>query len=254
MQQSGVYVIENQCTRKVYVGSAYRMEYRRQRHFKQLTEGRHHSKKLQRSWDKHGPGVFRFRPVLVCSKANLLMYEQIVIDWHDAYRKGYNCLPRAGSRAGMKASPEHRAKIAEGLRKSGRIWGPPSPETRTKIGAASRGRKASAETRKKQSEGRRGYRHMPDAIENMRAAQSNRKPVSDETRQRMSDAAKRRREREQAAGIERQFSPEFMAHVVRPGQKRDLVITEETRRRKAAAARNRRDLARNEKGQYVAPR
>lgn len=56
--ESGIYKITNIITGKSYVGSAKNFEFRWQRHFNDLRNGKHSSIKLQRSYDKHGESVF----------------------------------------------------------------------------------------------------------------------------------------------------------------------------------------------------
>lgn len=108
---SGIYIIRNTLNGKVYVGSSKNFARRFGAHKAALRSGRHHSKKLQRSWTKHGERAFAFEKVLVCSVENLLRYEQIVIDYYCACSTGYNILPKAGSREGAEHSPEALAKL-----------------------------------------------------------------------------------------------------------------------------------------------
>jgi len=99
---SGIYVIRNTVNGKVYVGSSHYMHDRWKAHIACLKTGKHHSRKLQNSWNKHGAESFEFLVVLLCEQKDLMMYEQQVMDFYDAYRKGYNGVPLARSRQGSK--------------------------------------------------------------------------------------------------------------------------------------------------------
>lgn len=166
---TGVYLIENVANGRRYVGSAASLKKRWREHRRQLAEGRHHSRFLQRAWDKYGPLFFKFQVVAYCDKANLLFYEQRLID---GLNPDYNVAPVAGSqlgyrhtdetrekmsiarrrnpsspRKGMTHSAESKAKISES--RKGKGGGPRSPERLAKISAALKGRPC-PEHRKKQ--------------------------------------------------------------------------------------------------------
>lgn len=132
---AGVYEIFNAATGKRYIGSSVRMAERFGRHRKALESGSHHSGKLQNAWGKYGAAAFAFRPILVCSVENLLMYEQIAFD---AFAPEYNICKIAGATRGVKLSAKHKAKVSAALK--GRPHGPMSPETKAKLSAARRGK------------------------------------------------------------------------------------------------------------------
>ena len=121
---SGIYIIRNTLNGKVYVGSSKNFVHRFRAHKAALRSGKHHSKKLQRSWTKHGERAFSFEKVLVCSVENLLGYEQIVIDYYAACSTGYNILPKAGSREGAEVSSETIAKlkVSQRMRRKKYAW------------------------------------------------------------------------------------------------------------------------------------
>src|SRR5688572_24931982 len=92
--RSGVYEIVNSHSGARYVGSASQFRKRCREHIRQLADGRHHSRYLQRAWNKHGPEAFEFRPLLVCERTDLLFYEQRALD---ALSPEYNIVRKAGS-------------------------------------------------------------------------------------------------------------------------------------------------------------
>lgn len=200
---TGIYEIVNTINGKRYVGSAVTIRGRFNVHRMLLRRGRHHSPKLQRSWDKHGEASFVFRKLLVCSRENLVMYEQIAMD---ALKPEYNILLVAGSALGHKwnAAQREAARVRNTTRNpfKGRKHSPetlalmsavkvgkPSPikgrprsqeavektaashrgrrrsdETRAKIAAKAHGRKRSAESVEKGASKLRGVRVDPSKV------------------------------------------------------------------------------------------
>ena len=69
---------------------------------------------------------------------------------------------------------------------------PKSEETRRKISKTLTGHKQSEETKQKRADDHRGRKNTPETIEKMKLSAKNRPPVSEESRRRMSEAAKRR--------------------------------------------------------------
>ena len=128
----GIYGIENTITGKWYIGSSVELSKRFNRHLWELKSGRHHSDKLQRSFDKHGELAFEFKLLLVCSKEDLEFYETRAIEVYKGYRGGYNVAaeskggfmrgrswPEATKAARIeemktrKISEKHKARISE---------------------------------------------------------------------------------------------------------------------------------------------
>lgn len=111
-----IYQIRHTASGKVYVGSAIDPRKRWTEHRRTLRIGKHHSRYLQRAWDKYGKDSFVFEiiePVLFVE--DLLVREQYWIDTlrsNDPFR-GYNIASIAGSMLGTKRTNEERAKISE---------------------------------------------------------------------------------------------------------------------------------------------
>lgn len=130
---------------KFYVGSARSFKNRWAAHIAKLRKGTHHSKPLQRAFDKYGEESMLFEKIALCPVTDLIVIEQRFID---RLRPEYNCSPTAGSILGMKL-------------------GPISEETRRKIGDANRGRKPSAETVSRIAEANRGKRRSKEFCRRM---------------------------------------------------------------------------------------
>lgn len=142
MHGSGVYMIRDTVSGRRYIGSAVRLWNRRRQHFQSLARGDHHSRFMQKTWNKR-PEALEFSIVLYCDKENLLMYEQILLD---AYKPEFNTAPVAGSQLGLKMSDEARAKMRKARRKDF------SPMT---------GKKHTAETKAKISKTKSGVKMGP---------------------------------------------------------------------------------------------
>ena len=110
--KSGIYEILNTVNGKRYIGQASNFAERWKRHRMQLARGEHHSKYLQRAWDKQNGEGFQFRIILLCARDRsvLRLYEQCVLD---AYAPEYNSAPVAGSNLGMRFGPERSASQSE---------------------------------------------------------------------------------------------------------------------------------------------
>lgn len=185
MKDVGIYLITNTVNGRRYVGSATSFKKRWRLHEVQLQEGRHHSRYLQRAWNKYGAGAFTFRPIIYCAKHDLIMYEQAAMD---ALKPEYNIVPTAGSmlgyrhteetrkkmsiarrrnpsspRKGMKHTEESRRKISES--RKGKGLGRRPPETGGKISAALKGRTLSEDRKKQISAKLMGHKQSQETIE-----------------------------------------------------------------------------------------
>ncbi len=137
---SGIYAITHLASGRRYIGSAKNFGGRWSLHRTDLAKGTHHSRYLQRAWDKYGPDAFRFEVLEKCAPARLLEREQDWLDTTRCYESafGFNVCKVAGSSLGVKRTVETRAKLSAA--KIGTCpavnYLPKSPETRAKISAA----------------------------------------------------------------------------------------------------------------------
>lgn len=91
--KTGVYIIENIVTGKCYIGSTLvSFKSRFSDHMGDLKRNKHHSKKLQRSFNKHGQEAFRFRVLEVCDNAR-----EVEQSWLDKYKPFYNMTLTVGT-------------------------------------------------------------------------------------------------------------------------------------------------------------
>jgi group I intron endonuclease len=143
LRRSGIYEIRHKPSGRRYVGSAVSIRKRWGEHQRGLGIGRHHSRFLQRAWDKHGEADFEFKALIFCAREDLLMYEQRFLD---AWKPEYNTAPTAGSQLGLKMSDEAKAKMSAAAKRTKNFTGRKhSDETKARISKAKTGVKQSIE-------------------------------------------------------------------------------------------------------------
>ena len=92
----GIYCITCLENNKSYIGSSYDIYGRWGEHKTDLKYNRHHSEKLQNSWNKYGKESFIFSIIECVLDRNILgEVEQKWLDQLDTYHKGLNCSPYA---------------------------------------------------------------------------------------------------------------------------------------------------------------
>lgn len=122
MQITGIYKISNIINNKCYIGSATHIMRRLADHKRLLRNKKHHSYKLQGSYNKHGKDNFKFEvyeevffPVNYTKelkKEYLESLETFYIKKFDGYTKGYNVSEIAG-RPGNSNTPSAILKTIE---------------------------------------------------------------------------------------------------------------------------------------------
>lgn len=153
---SCVYKIQSKVKpERIYIGSTVDFNSRRDDHMYRLRNNKHRNKKLQNHYNKYGGADMAFSIVVRCVEDDLMPEDNIVwleqlLMW--AYKKDggtipwFNVSPTAGCLRGVKKSMEEREDIRRRA-KSHRH----SPESKQRISDVRKGKKASAETRLKQS-------------------------------------------------------------------------------------------------------
>lgn len=118
---TGIYRIECIKTKKVYIGSAVRIDHRWRCHKSDMNLNKSKNKHLQSAWNKYGESSFVFSVIeFVNDKSNLIQREQFWIDKLSAVHNGYNLAPIAGNCIGVIHSVETRARMAASLSKDKR--------------------------------------------------------------------------------------------------------------------------------------
>ena len=104
-----IYKITNHITNKVYVGSTVNVIKRHTNHINQLINLKHHSIKLQNSWNKHGENAFTFNILEYCHPQKCIEREQRYIN---TLNPEYNICRIAGNTFGYRHTIEAKRKVA----------------------------------------------------------------------------------------------------------------------------------------------
>jgi group I intron endonuclease len=161
-EKSGIYAIINTINEKHYIGSAINFKIRHRLHFNTLKRNEHKNQKLQNSWNKNWPFHFIFVILEYCEKEKLIEREQW---WIDRLQPEYN-IAKVGSVLGHKHNDITRAKMRANFNRS-------------------------EKTKKRRSQSKLGKKQTPEHIAKMIAGKKGFKH-SEQTKQRMSEAAKKR--------------------------------------------------------------
>ena len=110
MKITGIYCIKNTINNNIYVGSSIDINKRKREHFSSLTKNKHHSRYLQRSFNKHGKENFSFSILEECFPEELLIREQHFIN---TLSPRYNVCRIAGNSFGTKRTEEAKNNISK---------------------------------------------------------------------------------------------------------------------------------------------
>jgi group I intron endonuclease len=106
-----IYKIKNITNNKIYIGSAIDFNSRVRVHKFQLRNNKHHSKYLQRAWNKYGENSIEFEIIEIVNDENkLILKEQF---WIDLLKPEYNICKIAGSLLGTKRAKEQKLKMSK---------------------------------------------------------------------------------------------------------------------------------------------
>ena len=107
----GIYQIQSRIKpSRIYIGSAVNITKRWAQHLERLRKRIHHSRKLQRHYNKYGESDLMFSMVLTCDREHLIEHEQYFLDTLKPY---FNTSPNAYSQLGLKHSEATKKKISE---------------------------------------------------------------------------------------------------------------------------------------------
>lgn len=96
---SGIYKITNVINNKFYIGSAFNLNQRYNRHKRELILNIHSNKKLQNSANKYGVNNFKFEILATCPKEYCIKLEQYFIN---NFKPTLNNSPTAGNNFGCR--------------------------------------------------------------------------------------------------------------------------------------------------------
>lgn len=118
MIKTGIYKIINKISKKFYIGSTSSKGGFAERwriHIRDLKQNKHHSKHLQRAWNKYGNENFQFEIIIYCDPEKCIFFEQKCLDVYKPWLKenGYNENKNANSMLGFKHSDETKNLISQ---------------------------------------------------------------------------------------------------------------------------------------------
>jgi len=167
---SGIYQIQSKIKpERIYIGSAVNINHRWECHISDLQLNKHHSKKLQRHFNKYGKDDLVFSVLVTCEKEQLIQFEQYYLDFYHPY---FNVCKIAGlgCQLGLKRSVEFCERQKK-LMKGKHI----SPKTEFKKGLISWNKGIKIPANKKINSGRKpgsipwnkGKKASPEALYNL---------------------------------------------------------------------------------------
>lgn len=105
---AGIYRITHKRSKRYYIGSAQDIHHRIGVHRREMEAGKHHSRIIQRTYDKYGLSCFTVCILeFVTDHSRLLVVEQ---EYIDASKPALNCAPLSNSCKGVVHTPETRIK------------------------------------------------------------------------------------------------------------------------------------------------
>lgn len=198
----GIYKITSPSNR-VYIGQSIDIE-RRFRHYKRLSCK--DQVKIYNSFLKYGVDAHIFEVLELCDTKDLNNRERYYQNLYDSVANGLNLLYVKSEHFNGGHSEESKKKISDSLK--GRTFTDEhkykiglnnsrrgvSDETKEKHRIGKLGKKASPETKEKQRQNRLGYIHSEETKQKIAKSLKGiqRKPISDETRLKMSESQKKR--------------------------------------------------------------
>ncbi len=211
----GIYKIINIINNKCYIGSSVDIVGRWYHHKTRLKFNKHHSIKLQRSYNKHGVDNFKYEVVEECETELLLIREEYYINLFDCYNNGYNfSIPSNCVMFGRHHSDETKEILREKSKGNKNMLGKThTEETKNKIREKLKGCLLSEETKLNMSNGQKNRIYSNEELKKITEINKSRIgiPLSDEHKLKLS-----------LAKLGKKQSPETIAKRVQKntGQKR----------------------------------
>lgn len=194
-----IYSIRCKANNRVYIGSSVQVKRRFYLHKRDLMAGCHHSPRLQAAWNKYGPDAFDFDIVEQVDDVLFLLAREQFWIWRTE-RISMNCAQSAMSPLGVKRTQEQKSRMQAAKRAH---YGTPEGKAHlAAMHAKNRGRIMSNDERARRSASAKGKVKGPlseSHKEALRRAWQVRKinypskPLSEETKQRISSANKGRK-------------------------------------------------------------
>ena len=219
----GIYIITCLTNGRVYIGQSKHIQKRWLEHKEELQKGNHGNNHLQNAWNKYGEKSFVFSILEECEEDKLTEREQFWIDFYGGINsKGTYNFREAGSRGSMseetrkimsentkrlRQNPEWVAKNAQAIKdswtlerkqymseiKTGTTWTDSQRKNRKYYDDLRKGVPRSDVVKQKISQSLLGHKVSDETRQKLREAGKRQvhKPITEEQRKHISDAAKR---------------------------------------------------------------
>ena len=178
-----IYKITNIKTSQIYIGSSIDIKERIRRHFKDLKANKHHSLKMQRSYNKYGRDVFKITYLCKFPEEYRQKMEQWFLDNNDCYFN--NELIVGKPQLNRDFSEEYRKNCSNRMmgNEFWKLTPPMSEENKLKVAECARNRIWTNEMRKK----------LSDSVKKSYHLRPPRKPHTDKTKLKMSKSSQNKR-------------------------------------------------------------
>lgn len=195
--KSGIYIITNTITGKVYIGQSKSLTIRWRQHKSKLKANKHPNQHLQYAYNQYGLEAFKYEILEECTLEQRNEREIYWIEYYKSTDPNYGYNLQSGGCQNQTISPETKEKIVHDLLNRG----PMSEETKRKISEANRGHIMSEEQRQQISERQKGKtpwnKGVPrseEQIEAHRVIMTGKKlgPCSEERKRKIGEANKGR--------------------------------------------------------------
>ena len=118
----GIYCIKNVFRNQMYIGKSINIQKRILNHYSHLYNNKHHSHKLQASWNKYPDEYFISGIIEECPIELLDQRESYYINLYDTYNTGFNETIPNGENSGHLFTNEDKVKHSIAIRKSRLKW------------------------------------------------------------------------------------------------------------------------------------
>jgi group I intron endonuclease len=200
MKKRGIYKITNLTNRKVIIGQSRNLLHRWYSYKHKLRKNIYHNPYLQNAWNKYGEQNFKFEVIVECPKEKLDKEEIRLIKIYNSTDRQFGYNIEEGGNRHKNCSEETKQKMRKA--KLGIYDGNKNPmfnkhhseESKHQISESKKGYKHTKEWRINHSialKGNKnllGHKHSKETKIKMSKSHQDRKPISKETRRKISDS------------------------------------------------------------------
>ena len=168
-----IYKITNVVTSQIYIGSSVDIKERIRRHFKDLKANKHHSLKMQRSYNKYGRDSFFVENLITIPEQYRQKTEQWFLDNNDCYFNNEKIVSKPSCLRVRSKEENERSRLRMLGNEYWKLCPPKTEDHKNKLRESARNRVWSDESRaklsksKKGNNGRNGYKHTAETKSKM---------------------------------------------------------------------------------------